>query len=453
MKVTNADAPGVKATRATRGMVSTNVAGSKGMIWRDATTESVGQIRDMTLGTGLNFYDNEDGTGILTTGGPAGGPGFASVTDPNFGATGNGVTDDTEAIQAAVDWVVAAGGGIIYFPPGVYIIDGPLLDTAAFNAQLLLPNVAHTGVDHLVITFQGPLRPGFHPLFGDTVPLAAGYAVLKSTLTGATGTGAVISGGNNVSPPGSGGGNNLEVNVENLICLGPDNPTFTFWNLRACQGGQINGLQISTPGAYVGTPTLPTNTNSYGIRLPEALFSNNTKVSGLAAGGFYTGVLSGELAVYEGPLILGPTYYGIEIPATYYPALIHQLTATSVIRVINVTGAPTSLTSHRFDILQYVRESSDGSSFETEYDLYDASNYGAGYIRYFTYTTAGGGGVDTFLQSGGTGMLVEAQGNTWGGGSAASSGGEILISDTPSTPLVFADLVQNEAQNDLVYGD
>jgi hypothetical protein len=36
----------------------------------------------------------------------------------------------------------------------------------------------------------------------------------------------------------------------------------------------------------------------------------------------------------------------------------------------------------------------------------------------------------------------------------SSSGiGEILISDTPSTPLVFADLIQNEAQDDLVYAD
>jgi hypothetical protein len=34
-----------------------------------------------------------------------------------------------------------------------------------------------------------------------------------------------------------------------------------------------------------------------------------------------------------------------------------------------------------------------------------------------------------------------------------AGGGEILISDTPSTPLVFADLLQNEAQDDLVYSD
>jgi hypothetical protein len=36
---------------------------------------------------------------------------------------------------------------------------------------------------------------------------------------------------------------------------------------------------------------------------------------------------------------------------------------------------------------------------------------------------------------------------------AASGVGEILISDTPSTPLVFADLLQNEAQDDLIYAD
>lgn len=47
-------------------------------------------------------------------------------------------------------------------------------------------------------------------------------------------------------------------------------------------------------------------------------------------------------------------------------------------------------------------------------------------------------------------------GTTWYGaqsGGGSSSSGEILISDTPSTPLVFADLIQNEAENDLVYAD
>lgn len=33
----------------------------------------------------------------------------------------------------------------------------------------------------------------------------------------------------------------------------------------------------------------------------------------------------------------------------------------------------------------------------------------------------------------------------------ASGGGELLISDTPSTPLIFADILQNEAQTELLY--
>ena len=39
------------------------------------------------------------------------------VTPQMYGAKGDGVTDDTDAIQAALDH-----GGIIYFPPGEYLI-------------------------------------------------------------------------------------------------------------------------------------------------------------------------------------------------------------------------------------------------------------------------------------------------------------------------------------------
>lgn len=43
-----------------------------------------------------------------------------SVMD--FGAVGDGVTDDTIAIQLTIDFVAALGGGTILFPAGVYII-------------------------------------------------------------------------------------------------------------------------------------------------------------------------------------------------------------------------------------------------------------------------------------------------------------------------------------------
>ena len=38
----------------------------------------------------------------------------------DFGAKGDGTTDDTLAIRQAIDYVKSQNGGQIYFPSGVY---------------------------------------------------------------------------------------------------------------------------------------------------------------------------------------------------------------------------------------------------------------------------------------------------------------------------------------------
>lgn len=45
-----------------------------------------------------------------------------NIKDPPYNAAGNGVTDDSTVINTAITAVNAAGGGIIYFPVGTYII-------------------------------------------------------------------------------------------------------------------------------------------------------------------------------------------------------------------------------------------------------------------------------------------------------------------------------------------
>lgn len=42
-----------------------------------------------------------------------------------FGAVGDGIADDRAAIQAAIDAVSGANRGVIYFPPGTYLIGSP----------------------------------------------------------------------------------------------------------------------------------------------------------------------------------------------------------------------------------------------------------------------------------------------------------------------------------------
>lgn len=55
----------------------------------------------------------------------AGDPGDIPVSNVrDFGATGNGVTDDTAAIQSAIDQTSSSGGGITYLPSGTYAITG-----------------------------------------------------------------------------------------------------------------------------------------------------------------------------------------------------------------------------------------------------------------------------------------------------------------------------------------
>jgi hypothetical protein len=54
-----------------------------------------------------------------------------NVLDPAYGATGDGTTDDTTAIQAAL--TAAAGGGTVYFPKGTYRVTSALNMTESCN--------------------------------------------------------------------------------------------------------------------------------------------------------------------------------------------------------------------------------------------------------------------------------------------------------------------------------
>ena len=76
------------------------------------------------------------------------------VTDSIYGATGDGVTNDLTAIELAEVACAAAGGGIVFFPAGTYIVEGA--DQGSFREGITITadNVIFMGVGRASIIKQ-----------------------------------------------------------------------------------------------------------------------------------------------------------------------------------------------------------------------------------------------------------------------------------------------------------
>lgn len=71
---------------------------------------------------------------------------FVVVTDPAYGATGDGTTDDTAAIGAA--FAAAFEGGLVFFPPGVYRLTSGLAVPEAVSILGCGPSASAVRLDH-----------------------------------------------------------------------------------------------------------------------------------------------------------------------------------------------------------------------------------------------------------------------------------------------------------------
>jgi hypothetical protein len=111
-----------------------------------------------------------------------------TVSVKDYGAGGQGVTDDTTAIQNAINAVSTAGGGTVFFPPGSYVITASLM---LKNGVKLVGNMGAGGrADGGTVISASTAVTGYAiDMPGTTVMYAAVIGLCVTCTAGTTGGG------------------------------------------------------------------------------------------------------------------------------------------------------------------------------------------------------------------------------------------------------------------------
>lgn len=187
-----------------------------------------------------------------------------TVNVKNFGAKGDGVTDDTKAIQAAINAVAAFGGGTVLFPPGIYLITSTLVIGNGSSA-------AWSTVHGVILQGASP-PPGAFTLAGgaaSTILLWGGAASGNPAMVKYQG------------PLAGWGISNLELNANNVA---------TVWGLQLisasygyCQDMLITGVQTGIHTSTVPQGALGGNPNTMHNRYTDVSITLHDQTGGSTA--------------------------------------------------------------------------------------------------------------------------------------------------------------------------
>lgn len=168
------------------------------------------------------------------------------------------------------------------------------------------------------------------------------------------------------------GGNNVTVNVKDLVCECPPNPTLTCLDFSHQYGNRLSNVLIHDGVAADIHPVEPTHDNSYGVKLPPTNHSSRVDCDGLNVTGFRQGVLIGELT--SGRIICQACYVGIEVPFAYHPSKLEILGTYGCNYGISCTSAQS--VPLRIDLFSIQDDNSQYTPWQIVIkDIYDPVNF------------------------------------------------------------------------------
>ena len=251
----------------------------------------------------------------------------------DYGAKHDGVvgtpatgTDDTAAIQAAINACITAGGGVVYFPRGVYKIAGELqaaVNDVPYNSQLYLPDVEINGAARVVIQLIGEIPQLLYQSINARSRTAQTGVVLYSTIAGSGVFPSVF------CSMRYGKGNNLNyhnLHIENIQVIvrafqSTTGPSMCGVNLHLHSDFFVNNLQIGIDCEIIQS-IMP---ESHVFGFAGGKWSDDwPHVGKLDVSGFYYGVVFGE-GVHARDVMTFGNYIGLMMTMTHYGASIDYL--------------------------------------------------------------------------------------------------------------------------------
>ena len=309
-----------------------------------------------------------------------------NVTD--YGAVGDDSTDNTAAFTACLNAIIAAGGGRMYLPDGVY------------RGRITIPPLG--GPSWITIEIVGESEPT--PVFGTigNFPPHDKGTVIKSSATSGS---AVISASSGSLYSGFSG---VYVVIRNLRVRTYDNPQIGGIDLNYAAQCRLENVVVST-GVYNVQASEPTHGKA-GLVTPANNNAALTILRNVLVTGYDTGIVVNEHTDADN-IVVASNKNGIKFNTANHASRFGRIGTYRNTRHVTVAGR------HGFLIKQMNTEQPGAGQTNPQNawqtlvsDVHDPGNLGIGNINYWV-VIGGVGAVDTFTKTGGSGIQARRIGS------------------------------------------
>lgn len=292
-------------------------------------------------------------------------------------------TDQTAAIQAAINACNTGGGGIVRIPKGIYIIAGALQTSVGginMNSQLYIPYAGVLNPNKTHIKIQGEVPPNFTQygaFLNADYNSYSGSLLVSTQTTGATGA-AVIGTGLSSSVY-----NYNYLTVENLSIKVLDNP--------AGAGPVIGGISMKNGATLItnsvavnalgkGTSSVVPSNDVAGIETPDISSETMNHIENTLSAGFKSGYKVGEHALLDQAQAF-VCYYGFNVKASGHTLGSARTLSQWCTNDLYFSGTAT-IDFKRFDVEYMTTAFSGGKWYDNLFTINDSANRGSGVLTY-----------------------------------------------------------------------